>query len=78
MREQVFQLLFRFIKCIFILYFIYDMVSIVGKNYAKISQSLPHYQSEVVQYEYPYPNPYPNPNLFISNYTDAIKISRIL
>lgn len=35
------QFLFRFIKCIFILYFIYDMVSIVGKIHTEIKHSLP-------------------------------------
>ena len=58
------QFLRQFIKSIFILYFIYDMVSIVGKNHTEINQSLmlPQSQSQ-------------SPNQNMSNYTDTIKIN---
>lgn len=37
MREQLFQLLYRFIKYVFIMYWIYDMVTLAGKIHAEVA-----------------------------------------
>uniref|UniRef100_A0A6C0HY84 Uncharacterized protein n=1 Tax=viral metagenome TaxID=1070528 RepID=A0A6C0HY84_9ZZZZ len=60
------QFLRQFIKFIFILYFIYDMVLIVGKIHTEINQSLMLPQSQSQSQ---------SPNQNMSNYTDTIKIN---